>query len=105
MLVVHTTKGSPVIVLGRATWRLYSDSPRDGATTFSDLIGKLDVQHYGFRRLALGTFAGRSLRLALSGHVPRTDERPLLDNRGQRRILARDGLSAFTGYHYLFDGR
>jgi hypothetical protein len=43
MLVVHTTKGSPVIVLGRATWRLYSDSPRDGAIIFGDLIGKLDA--------------------------------------------------------------
>jgi hypothetical protein len=43
MLVVHTTKGSPVVVLGRATWRLYSDSPRDGAIIFGDLIGKLDV--------------------------------------------------------------
>jgi hypothetical protein len=43
MLVVHTTKGSPVVVLGKATWRLYSDSPRDGAITFGDVIGKLDA--------------------------------------------------------------
>jgi hypothetical protein len=43
MLVVHTTKGSPVIVLGRATWRLYSDSPRDGAIIFGDLDGKLQT--------------------------------------------------------------
>jgi len=38
MLVVHTTK-APVVVLGRATWRLYSDSPCDGAIIFGDLIG------------------------------------------------------------------
>jgi hypothetical protein len=41
MLAVHTTKGSPVIVLGGATWRLYSDSPRDDAIIFGDLDGKL----------------------------------------------------------------
>jgi len=35
-----------------------------------------------------------SPKVALSGHSSRTSVCPLLDQSGQRRILARDGLSA-----------
>ena len=46
-------------------------------------------------RLSGRAIAQRFSALALSGHPNRTHVCPLLDQSGQRWILARDGLSAF----------